>query len=191
MPRDIRASAEKFSPSAFMQLRSELYSDRGTRARKPTFTRNGGGGGSCAESAGEAGGRSLNTGADTKTERSEGLVEAAGVEPASESTSPRDPTCVFPFELSQPAKNGTKRPGRPSRKISLPRSGRPAATSLLNDGRPPRRRQPRGDRSLVIKQRERSQYSQLANVHRIYEEMALGTRPTFQYPRRSQVAPKR
>ena len=118
-------------------------------------------------------------------------MEAAGVEPASENTSPSDPTCVFPFELSQPDENGTKSPGRPSRKISSLRSGRPAATSLLNDGRPPRHRQPQGDRSLVIKQRERSQYSQLANFHRIYEEMALGTRPTFQHPRRSQVAPKR
>ena len=124
-------------------------------------------------------------------EQSEGLVEAAGVEPASENTSPSDPTCVFPFALSQPDENGTKSPGRPSRKISSLRSGRPAATSLLNDGRPPRRRQSQGDRSLVIKQRERSQYSQLANFHRIYEEMALGTRPTFQHPRRSQVAPKR
>ena len=118
-------------------------------------------------------------------------MEAAGVEPASENTSPSDPTCVFPFEVSQPDENGTKSPGRPFRTISSRRSGRPAATSLLNDGRPPRRRQPQGDRSLVIKQRERSQYSQLANVHRIYEVMALGTRPTFQYPRRSQVAPKR
>jgi hypothetical protein len=59
-----------------------------------------------------------NSDADTKTEQSERLVEAAGVEPASESTSPQDPTCVFPFELSQPDKNGTKSPGRPSRKIS-------------------------------------------------------------------------
>jgi hypothetical protein len=129
--------------------------------------------------------------AGTKTEQREGLVEAAGVEPASESTSPQDSTCVFPFGLSQPDMNGTKSPGRPFRNISSLRSGRPAATSLLNDGRPPRRRQSRGDRSLVIKQRERSQYSQLANVHRIYEEMALGTRPTCQYPRRSQVAPTR
>jgi hypothetical protein len=28
-------------------------------------------------------------------------------------------------------------------------------------------------------------------VHRIYEEMALGTRPTVPYPRRSQIAPIR
>ena len=72
----------------------------------------------CRERRLQAGGRSLNFDADTKTEQSDGLVEAAGVEPASESTSPQDPTCVFPFELSQPDENGTKSPGRPSRKIS-------------------------------------------------------------------------
>jgi hypothetical protein len=36
--------------------------------------------------------------AGTKAERSEGLVEAAGVEPASENTSPQNPTCVSPFD---------------------------------------------------------------------------------------------
>jgi hypothetical protein len=56
-------------------------------------------------------------GADTKTERSEGLVEAAGVEPASENTSSQSTTCVSPFELSRPDRNGAKSPGRPSRKI--------------------------------------------------------------------------
>jgi hypothetical protein len=31
------------------------------------------------------------------------MVEAAGVEPASESTSPQDSTCVSPLEISPPA----------------------------------------------------------------------------------------
>jgi hypothetical protein len=42
-------------------------------------------------------------GAGTKTERSEGLVEAAGVEPASESASSWDSTCVSASEISCPA----------------------------------------------------------------------------------------
>lgn len=64
-------------------------------------------------------------------------------------------------------------------------------TSLLNNSQSPRRRRSRGDRSLGFKQRERSQYSQLANFQRINEELALGTRPTIPNPRRSQVAPMR
>ena len=41
--------------------------------------------------------------ADIKTERSEGLVEAAGVEPASESASSWDSTCVSASDFSCPA----------------------------------------------------------------------------------------
>ena len=68
-------------------------------------------------------------------------------------------------------------------------SKRHVTASLLIDGRPPSRRLTRGDRSLVIKQRERSQNSQLRIFQRINEELALGTRSTIPHPRRSQVAP--
>ena len=70
-------------------------------------------------------------------------------------------------------------------------SKRHMTASLLIDGRPPSRRLTRGDRSLGIKQRERSQNSQLRIFQRINEELALGTRSTIPHPRRSQVAPKR
>jgi hypothetical protein len=69
-------------------------------------------------------------------------------------------------------------------------SKRHMTASLLIDGRPPSRRLTRGDRSLVIKQRERSQNSQLRIFQRINEELALGTRSTIPHPRRSQVAPR-
>jgi hypothetical protein len=44
-----------------------------------------------------------NFAADTTTERSEGVVEAAGVEPASESASSWDSTCVSASVFSCPA----------------------------------------------------------------------------------------
>ena len=50
-------------------------------------------------------------------------------------------------------------------------SGRSVTASPQNDGLLPSRRQAWEDRSLVIKQRERSQNSQLRIFHRFYEEM--------------------
>jgi hypothetical protein len=64
------------------------------------------------------------------------MVEAAGVEPASENAASQDPTCVSPFDVSRPDRNGAKSPGRPSRNTSPLRSGRRATTSLLHDGQP-------------------------------------------------------
>jgi hypothetical protein len=46
-----------------------------------------------------------------------------------------------------------------------------ATASPLNDGLSLSRRLTQADRSLVIKQRERSQNSQLRIFHRFYEEM--------------------
>ena len=40
------------------------------------------------------------------------MVEAAGVEPASENTSSKTTTCVSPFSMSRPVENGAKIPGR-------------------------------------------------------------------------------
>jgi hypothetical protein len=45
------------------------------------------------------------------------VVEAAGVEPASENTSSQTATCVSSFDMSRPDRNEAKSPGRPSRKI--------------------------------------------------------------------------
>ena len=59
--------------------------------------------------------------ADAKTERSEGLVEAAGVEPASENTSSQINYVRVSVLVSQPVRNGAKCPGRHPRYVSLPR----------------------------------------------------------------------
>lgn len=63
-------------------------------------------------------------------------------------------------------------------------------TSLLNDG------QPQNAGILEVTAHCLSSESELrfrsyGLFHRICEEMALGTRPTIQHPRRSQIAPNR
>src|SRR5918994_27610 len=74
------------------------------------------------------------------------MVEAAGVEPASENTSSQPTTCVSPFSLSQPVRNGAKCPGRHLRKISPSRVGA-ARDSQPADWRSfPSRRHSREDR---------------------------------------------
>jgi hypothetical protein len=93
----------------------------------------GGGRESCPLSCAEGATCAPDYGTDTKTERSEGLVEAAGVEPASESTSSWDSTCVSASEFSCPAcGSGEVPPG-----LSLSESRRHAPrrhvpTSLFN-----------------------------------------------------------
>lgn len=75
------------------------------------------------------------------------MVEAAGVEPASESTSSQDSTCVSPLEFSPAA---SKR-GEKKRQASLGKSRshaprRHVTTSPLNDIRPPTRGRGQGGR---------------------------------------------
>jgi hypothetical protein len=91
------------------------------------------------------------------------LVEAAGVEPASENPSSSATTCVSPFSMSQLVGNGAKSPSRHLRRISSSHVGA-ARDNQPAEWRSSQSRRPSlGDRSLTVKQRERSQNSQLAN----------------------------
>ena len=93
------------------------------------------------------------------------VVEAAGVEPASESTSSRDSTCVSASRFSCPAcGSGEEPPGtRPGTSHLLTPSRRPE-TSLINGVRPPTLRRGPGERHCLIKQRERTDCPQLTDV---------------------------
>ena len=82
--------------------------------------------------------------------------------------------------MSQPATNGAKIPAASPGKSRRRTPGRCASASPQNDGLAPSRGRAQADRSLVFKQRERSQYSQLANFHRIYE--VSGPRHAFHDP---------
>ena len=92
-------------------------------------------------------------------------LEAAGVEPASESTSPRNSTCVsasvFSARREETAKN--RRAPASEKSHGLTPRRRPTA-SLLNGIWPPTTRRGQGRRSLLIKQRERTEYPQLTDV---------------------------
>jgi hypothetical protein len=93
------------------------------------------------------------------------VVEAAGVEPASEGTSPKDSTCVSASVVSCPAcGSGSEPPGtRPGKSRGWTPSHHPA-TSLLNGIWPPTTRRGQGRRSQLIKLRERTNYPQLTDV---------------------------
>jgi hypothetical protein len=66
-------------------------------------------------------------------ERNEEMVEAPGVEPGSESTSPQDSTCVSPLEFSSSALERGENPLATSGGKSYDRGPRrPVIASLLN-----------------------------------------------------------
>lgn len=119
-----------------------------------------------------------------------GMVEAAGVEPASENPSPQDPTCVSPFSCRGRLET------EPSAPAAIPDASRPHAsgrhvrTSPLDDGHS------RGTGLLGATAHCLSSESVVCVrryvwFHRINEGVALGTRPTVPNPRRSQIAPTR
>ncbi len=61
------------------------------------------------------------------------MVEAPGIEPGSESTSPQDSTCVSPLEVSSPVLERGENPLATSRGESYDRGPRrPAIASLLH-----------------------------------------------------------
>ena len=93
------------------------------------------------------------------------MVEAAGVEPASESTAPRNSTCVSASVFSARREEAAKNRRAPAPELSYVRTPRcrPAA-SLFNGIWPPTTRRGQGRRSLRIKQRERTEYPQLTDV---------------------------
>jgi hypothetical protein len=119
-------------------------------------------------------------------------VEAAGVEPASESTPSQDSTCVAVLEYSQAtSKNGGNRGPLAPIDLAAARRNRPRQPACFYDIRSPPDRRGRGGRHGLIKPRERAACWQLLLFHRIYESMELGMHPASPYSRRSRVAPKR
>src|SRR5437016_5420102 len=93
------------------------------------------------------------------------MVEAAGVEPASESTPSQESTCVAALVVSRPPSksDGNRRSLAPKSLIAALR--RPARRpACIYDIRPPSHRRGRGGRRYLIKQRERAACSQLRCV---------------------------
>src|ERR1044071_8153181 len=98
------------------------------------------------------------------TECSEGVVEAAGVEPASESTASKDSACVSVSDVSCPAwRNGQQPPDTSLGTSRGPAPRRHGPTSLFNGVRPPATRRGQGERHCLIKQRERTDCPQLTD----------------------------
>ena len=93
------------------------------------------------------------------------MVEAAGVEPASESTSSQDSTCVSASGFSCPAcGSGEVPPGLSPGESRRHAPRRHVPTSLFNGVRPPATRRGQGERHCLIKQRERTDCPQLTDV---------------------------
>ena len=116
--------------------------------------------GSCAKVEGWLANRSSLTSA-----RERRLVEAAGVEPASESTSSQDSTCVSASGFSCPAcGSGEVPPGLSPGESRRHAPRRHVPTSLFNGVRPPATRRGQGERHCLIKQRERTDCPQLTDV---------------------------
>jgi hypothetical protein len=93
------------------------------------------------------------------------MVEAAGVEPASESTSSWDSTCVSASGFWCPACGSGKVP--PGLSLGTSRRHAPrrrVPTSLFNGVRSPTTRRGQGERHCLIKQRERTDCPQLTDV---------------------------
>src|SRR5262245_29759932 len=65
---------------------------------------------------------------------------------------------------------------------------RPPACLMTSDPHPPG--EDEADAHCLIRQRERAEYPQLRDIHRIYESVVLGMHPASLYPRRSRIAPK-
>src|SRR5947207_4138132 len=92
-------------------------------------------------------------------------MEAAGVEPASESTSSWNSTCLSASVFSARREEAAKNRRAPASEKSHSRTPRRRPTaSLFNDIWPPTTRRGRGRRSLLIQQRERTEYPQLTDV---------------------------
>ena len=93
------------------------------------------------------------------------MVEAAGVEPASESTSSRDSTCVSASVFSYAGvRKRLKTAGHQTRYVSPRTPSRRPIASLFNGIWPPTTRRGQGRRSQLIKLRERTEYPQLTDV---------------------------
>jgi len=92
-------------------------------------------------------------------------VEAAGVEPASESTSSQASTCVAALESSRaPSKSGGNRRPLAPRRLAAARRNRPRRPACFYDIQSPPDRHGRGGRRCLIKQRERAACPQLRCV---------------------------
>ena len=70
-------------------------------------------------------------------------------------------------------------------------SERHVTASLLYDGRSRAAGVLRATAHWLLSSESVVRFRSYVVVHRIYEEMALGTRPTVPYPRRSRIAPVR
>ena len=119
------------------------------------------------------------------------VVEAAGVEPASESDPPRASTCLSPSEvLSPPGPGWSRKPGGQPPLSRLPPEGgrgKPAGYSAsigpATGGADPRT-------SLLFRQRVRTVCCQLLFASRINEgDWVLGMQPWLQHSRRTRCAP--
>src|SRR5687767_1651578 len=120
------------------------------------------------------------------------LVEAAGVEPASENTSSQSTTCVSPFDSRGRLRTEPSAPPA-SPDSSHPRaSRRNAGTSLLNDGQS----QATGLLKLTAHWFLSSESvvcvrSYVCFSTGLTRTWSLGTRSAIPHPRRSQIAPVR
>jgi hypothetical protein len=89
------------------------------------------------------------------------LVEAAGVEPASEGTSPEDSTCVSPLEFSPPTSKRGEKPSAASSGKSHDRGPQPPAIASLLNGTRPRLAGASGRASSLFRRRVQAACSQL------------------------------
>jgi len=119
------------------------------------------------------------------------MVEAAGVEPASESDPPEASTCLASSEvLSPPSPGRSRRLGGQPSSSRLPSErgrGRPAGYSASSrpatGGADPRT-------SLLVRQREQADCCQLSFSSRFNEDdWFLGMQPGLQHSRRARFAP--
>ena len=103
--------------------------------------------------------------ADTGPDKCEGMVEAAGVEPASEGTSPKDSTCVSASLISRPSCESGEKPTATSLSKSHNRAPRRhQIASPFNGVQAPTTGRGREGRSQRIRLRERTDYPQLTDV---------------------------
>ena len=118
------------------------------------------------------------------------LVEAAGVEPASESTPSEDSTCVAALEVSPltSKSDGNRQTLVPNDLVATRRNSpwRPACIYDIQS-------LPAGkdgvDVATYLSSESKLRVRSYVVFHRIYEAMGLGMHPASPYPRRSHVAP--
>src|SRR5262249_26046685 len=119
------------------------------------------------------------------------MVEAAGVEPASECTPSPESTCVAALESSRPPSksDGNRQPLAPMH-LAVARRNRQQPPAFCDDIPPrPEGEDVRGRRYLLSSESELRVRSYVV-FHRIYEAMVLGMHPASLYPRRNRVAPR-